>query len=260
MGKLLYHNIYIAKIRLKQMETEALEGLGLTKNEAIVYISLLEFGKAHISQISGKTRMHRRTIYDCLERLEDRGLVSFVMEGKTRIFIPVNPKRLKEIAEEKEEKIEDILPNLLKALNKSNVKTEVSVHKGKEGLKNVMDDLIKTKPKKWCSLTSAGKGSEALPFYIPQFHKKRIKSKIELEIIFTKNRLSVERSKELRELNLTKVRFIDTASLIPVSIWLYDSKIAFMLWESETAILIENKETADSFKNYFNLLWKQATA
>lgn len=258
MGKVLYHNVYKLKDFRDYMETDALESLGLTRNESVVYITLLELGKAHIAQISEKTRMHRRTIYDCLERLEDRGLVSFVMEGKTRMFIPINPQKLKEIAEEKEEKIESILPKLLEALNKSKIKTEVSVHKGKEGLRNVMDDLIKSKSTKWYSLTSAGKGSEALPFYIPEFHKKRIKAKIELNIIFNKNKLSLERSKELRNLNLTKVRFIDTTYLVPISIWLYINKIAFMLWESETAILIENKETADSFKNYFKLIWNQS--
>lgn len=240
------------------METEALEGLGLTRNEAIVYITLLDLGKVHIGQIAERTRMHRRTIYDCLERLQDRGLVSFVIEGKTRFFTAVNPQKLKEIAEEKEAKIENVLPILFELVKKSKAKTEVTVHKGREGLKNIMEDIIKIKPKIWFSLTSAGKGIKTLPFYLPQFHEKRIKSKIELKIIFGKNEQAVKRAKELKRLRHTKVKFIDTDYIIPISLWIYNNKIAFMLWESETGILIENKETADTFRNYFKVLWRIA--
>ncbi|KYK26548.1 hypothetical protein AYK26_07455 [Euryarchaeota archaeon SM23-78] len=237
------------------METQALEGLGLTRNEAIVYITLLDLGKSHIGQIAEKTRMHRRTIYDCLERLEDRGLVSFVMEGKTRFFIGVNPQKLKEIVKEKEAKIENILPKLLEITRRSKTRTEVAVNKGKEGLKNIMGDVIKSKPGVWHSLTSAGKVVEVLPYYVQQFHKKRIKANINLEIIFGRNKQAIRRAKELRKLKLTEVRFTDTKYVVPISLWIYNNKVAFMLWESETGILIENKETADTFKNYFKVLW-----
>ncbi|MDD5192682.1 MAG: helix-turn-helix domain-containing protein [Candidatus Nanoarchaeia archaeon] len=240
------------------METEALEELGLTRNEAIVYITLLDFGKAHIGQISERTRMHRRTIYDCLERLEDRGLASFIIEGKTRFFIAINPRKLKEIIKEKEAKIEDIFPKLLEIANKSKIRTEVSVHKGKEGLKNIMEDVVKSKPKEWLSLTSAAKASVVLPFYLPQFHDKRIKEKIKLKIVFGKNKEAIKRANELKRTKLTEVKFIDTEYVIPISMWIYGNKLAFMLWDSETGILIENKETSDTFKKYFEILWKTA--
>ncbi len=255
MGKVLYHRIYIANKIIHLMETEALEGLGLTKNEAAVYLTLLDLGKSHISQISEKTRMHRRTIYDCLERLKDRGLVSFVMEGQTRFFTAVNPQKLMDIAKEKEARIEDVLPNLLEMAQKSKTKTEVSVHKGKEGLKNIMQDIIKSKTKDWYSLTSSGKGIEILPFYVPQFHEKRIKAGIVLKIMFGKSNQAKKRAKELKKLKSTEVKYVDTKYVIPISLWIYNNKVAFMLWESETAILIENKETADTFKDYFKVLW-----
>ncbi len=238
------------------METEALEGLGLTRNESLVYLTLLELGKSHIGQIAEKTRFHRRTIYDCLERLMDRGLVSFVMEGKIRFFIAVSPQKLKDIIKEKEQKLEDILPKLFEISKKSKIKTEVVVNKGKEGLKNVIDDVIKTKPKVFYSLTSAGKATEVIPYYIHHFHKKRVQEKIKLDIIFAKNEQAIKRAKELKKLKYTEVRFVNTEYVIPISLWIYNNKVAFLLWDSETGILIENKETSDTFKNYFNLLWK----
>jgi sugar-specific transcriptional regulator TrmB len=240
------------------METEALEELGLTRNESIVYITLLDLGKAHIGQISEKTRMHRRTIYDCLERLQDRGLVSHIIEGKTRFFIAINPKKLKEIIEYKKAKIDNILPKLFEIAKSSKVKTEVLVNKGKEGLKNILEDVLRTKPKILYSLTSAGKVTEVLPFYILHFHEKRAKLNIKLDIIFGKNDRAIKRAKELKKLKLTEVKFIDSKYVAPISIWMYNNKLAFLIWASEIGILIENKETTDTFKNYFNLLWKLA--
>lgn len=238
------------------MDTEALEELGLTRNEAIVYTTLLELGKSNINYIADKTRMHRRTIYDCLERLADKGLVSYILEGKTRFFIAVNPSKLIGILREKEEKIEVILPKLLEITKKSKTKIEVTVHRGKEGLKNIMEDIIKEKPKVWYSLTSSGKGMQTLPFYIPKFHERRIKAKIKLTIIFGRNENAIKRAKELEKLKLTEAKFIDTKYIIPLSLWIYDDKIAFMLWEDEIGILIESKETAETFLNYFKVLWK----
>ncbi len=238
------------------METEALEELGLTKNEAVVYITLLDVGKAHVGQIAEKTRLHRRTIYDCLERLEDKGLVSFIMEGKTRFFIAANPQKFKEIIKEKEAKINDILPNLLETAQRSKAQTEVTVHKGKEGLKNIMEDIIKNKPKIWYALTSARKALEVLPFYIPQFHQKRIKGNIKLQTILGRNQQAIMRAKELKKLRFTDVKLIDTKYIVPISIWIFNNKVAFMLWESEIGILIESKETSETFLNYFNVLWE----
>jgi sugar-specific transcriptional regulator TrmB len=239
------------------METDALEELGLTRNESIIYLVLLDLGKAHIGQITEKTRMHRRTIYDCLERLKDRGLVSFVIEGKTRFFSAISPQKLKDIIKEKEAKIENILPKLFEIAQKSKNKTEVSVHKGKEGLKNIMEDIVKTK-KEWLSLTSAAKASKVLPYYLPQFHERRIKEKIKLKIVFAKNKDAIRRAKELQKTKLTEVKFMDTEYIMPLSFWIYGNKIAFMLWDSETGILIESKESSDAFRKYFEMLWKNA--
>ena len=95
-----------------------------------------------------------------------------------------------------------------------------------------------------------------LPFYIPQIHEKRVKQKITLKIIFGKNQDAIKRSKELLKYSLTQGKFLDTRYVIPLSLWIYGDKVAFMIWESEIGILIENKETAKTFGRYFEILWK----
>jgi sugar-specific transcriptional regulator TrmB len=220
---------------------------------------LLDIGRAHIGGITEKTRMHRRTVYDCLERLKDRGLVTFIVEGKTRFFTAVNPNKLLSILQEKEANIKEILPKLFELAGKLKQKIEVSVHAGKEGLKNIMEDIIRTSPQTWYSLTSASKGLETLPFYIPHFHDRRIAKHIVLQIIVGKSRPAIKRGEQLKKLKLTNVKSIDTKYVIPISIWIYNNKTAFMLWESRIGILIESEETANTFRNYFEVLWKDSS-
>jgi hypothetical protein len=81
-----------------------------------------------------------------------------------------------------------------------------------------------------------------------------------LKLISDKNPSAIKRSKELKKLRMTEVRLLDTKYFVPISLWVYSSKTAFMLWESEIGILIENKETAETFRNYFEFLWRKAKA
>ena len=68
------------------MEMKNLVDLGFNKNEAKVYLSLIRFGKVDAKQIIKDTKFHKNIVYDNLSKLIDRGLVSFIIEGKKKIF------------------------------------------------------------------------------------------------------------------------------------------------------------------------------
>jgi len=55
------------------------------------------------------------------------------------------------------------------------------------------------------------------------------------------------------------VRYLPKDYFSPISTVIYGNKVALIIWsEPYYAFLIENKEVADSFKSYFNLLWNGA--
>ena len=74
--------------------------IGLTNNEAKIYSILLELGKTQVGVLSRKTGVHRRSIYDVLDRLIEKGLVSYIMENGKRFYLAADPKRIKEIMDE----------------------------------------------------------------------------------------------------------------------------------------------------------------
>jgi len=112
----------------KSILTEA----GLTEREAEVYISLVELGSSSATQIIQKSGLHRAVVYDLLERLIEKGLVSHVIKGRKKFFESTNPLKLLEIIKEKENKIKTIIPQLIE-LSQFKGRLDVKIYKGKEG-------------------------------------------------------------------------------------------------------------------------------
>jgi len=246
------------------MKDDVLRELGLTQNEASVYLTLLDLSKSPINAVAQKTGLHRRTIYDCLMRLEEKGLVSYVLEGKTRFFNAVSPQRFldflkekEELIKEKEEKIRDILPQLLAIFEKGGEEVNITVHKGKNGLKTIFEDLLRTK-KEWDSLISTGMALKVLPFYVNKFHKRRQKARIPYKVIFYGSRVAELRGEEHARMRYTQVKCFPESQFIPISTWIYGNKVALMIWEAELGILIESKKVTDGFRKHFEVLWKYA--
>ena len=70
---------------------ELLKQFNLTDNEIKVYLSLLELGSALVGDITKKTGIHRRNVYDCIERLVKKGLVGYVSNNNRKFFRATEP-------------------------------------------------------------------------------------------------------------------------------------------------------------------------
>ena len=75
-----------------------LEEFGLTETEEKVYLSLVKLGESPASEIIKKTQLHRTTIYDVLERLIEKGLISFVTKNKIKYYLTASPSKFEDLA------------------------------------------------------------------------------------------------------------------------------------------------------------------
>ena len=75
-------------------EERLLEGLGLTKGEIKVYFALLEIGSSTTGEVIKKAKVSRSKVYEMLDRLIDRGLVSFVIRENTKYFEAADPDHI----------------------------------------------------------------------------------------------------------------------------------------------------------------------
>jgi sugar-specific transcriptional regulator TrmB len=95
------------------MIEDTLQELGLNRRESICYSALLELGSSKIGVICKKTKIPSSKIYEILDNLIERGLVSYVIKGKIKHYQASDPKVLLNYIEEKKRKVEEILPQLL---------------------------------------------------------------------------------------------------------------------------------------------------
>lgn len=234
------------------MNMYVLKEIGLTDIEIKIYLMLLKEGSSLASDISKKTGIHRRTIYDSIERLIEKGLISYIKTNNRKYFEAVNPSRLSEILKEKEDNINKIIPELegLRLIAKE--KKETLFFRGKQSLKSLFDDQIRV-GKEILILGDAINVNEILKYYFPRFDKERVRKKISIRMIFDE---SAKNNKELKKIPLAKLKFIKKEHISGMSVYVYDNNTAIVSWsENPSAILIKEKAISDGFKGYFEFIW-----
>lgn len=68
------------------MNTEILKEIGLTENEIIIYLYLLKSDSKTAYEIAKQTGIYRVHVYDKLEQLMNKGLVTHIYRGLKSIF------------------------------------------------------------------------------------------------------------------------------------------------------------------------------
>ncbi len=238
---------------------EVLLKAGFTGNEAKVYLALLKLGSASVTEISQKSGVERTLIYGVLEKLMNKGLVSSVVRINKKYFEPADPEKILDLLKERERTIEQALPEL-KNLYQSTEKQEIHHFKGINGVRNILEILLESAKisKEWLIFGASRKTKEILPYYLPQFHRKRIELGINFKAIYSVD--SKERGLDVRKLKFTEVKFLPKEYATPTAISIAGDKVVILLWsvENPLGIIIESKEIVTDFKKYFNLLWRIA--
>lgn len=244
------------------MKEEALRKFGLTDREIKIYLTLLESGQSLASKISEKTGIPRTLVYDILENLLNKGIVSYVIKSNKKYFSAVGPKNLigvlRNQENEKEQLIKQALPELLILRNKNpKEKIKVEVYEGREGIKTLFNDVLRV-GKEFLCFGSTGISTDIIPYELARFHKERIKRKINWKVIYNDDKLGRKRGHETGKWKYSQVKYMQKTS--PTTTYCYGDKVAIVLWMKEKlmAIMIEDNIVANSFKEFFNVLWKNA--
>ena len=229
---------------------------GLTENESKVYSTLLEFGPSPAGLISRKSGLHRRVVYDTTERLIKKGLIGYILKNNKRLFQAANPGRFLEIIKEKENSLNSVLPEMLQFYTSTKEKEETNFYKGKNGLKSVFEEQLQdSKGKEILIISPFPLSYEILPFYFKWFDKTRAKNKTKARIIFHKTT-----DDRIKPIPLSEIKFLPEKYASPMAINIYADKVAIIMWSRENpfAVVIKQKEIAQGYRHYFELMWRIA--
>ncbi len=229
------------------MEKEVLEKIGLSKAESVIYLSLLKLGNTSVRDISKDTGFHRTNIYDILEKLKEKGLASFSKKGKVIYYQATEPSNLYNLLNEKQEFLENLMPDLEKLKKRNKEKIEVSVFKGIEGMKTCYNDILNSKGEVY-GMGMAGQLRQKMSYYGEQFLRNFKSKKRKYYGLYDKKENIIP--------GWDNLRLLPKEISVPVGTTIYEDKVLITLWESDlVAIKIQSKEVAETYKSHFNLLW-----
>jgi len=242
------------------MEISALKEIGLSDGEIKTYLELIKHDETLVSELAERTGINRTMTYQILNNLLKRGFVSYVIKNNVKYFRASNPSRILEFLKEKELNIQKLLPDLLKVSSKTEKKYNIEVYEGKEGLKTIMNDILKSKTEEWMDFTS-GLTIDILPdFFMDKWERERYKARIKAKFLINNNLEGRRRGIQLSKLKLSEVRYLPKEFRSPAHIYVYGNKVGIALWVRDFpfGILIESKEIVIRFKEFFEWFWKIA--
>ena len=237
------------------MDIKILEDSGLTNTEAKVYLMLLKSGSSLAGRITQETGIHRRSVYDALERLIEKGLVSYIKTNNRKYFQAEDPKRLADILKEKENTLSIVMPEL-EAMRKFVPEAkETLFYKGRFALRAIFNDQIE-EGKEILVVGGSENVNEIMGYYFMHYDKERKKKGIKVRIIFKE---SARKTDYVKTIPLADIRFLPDKSSSPLAINIYGDKTAMILWTQEPiGILIKEKTVAEGYRRYFEVLWQNA--
>jgi sugar-specific transcriptional regulator TrmB len=235
-----------------------LEKLGLTKNESAIYLALLEMGTSNISQISEKISIHRPLIYKAIPSLLEKKLITKTQKFKSIVYGAEPPNRLETLFDDLKIDFFETLPDLEDAYASSEKKPKIRFLEGKDGTKRIFDDVVRSLKKgdTFYRYSSNKNGQEKKDKYVPRIYRKmRDDKKLQREVI---TNIQTAKGKRPDLDRFVKVMPEDFGPFEHnVTEIIYGDKVAFIDYNSETAMIIESKRIAEFQKQIFQTFHKK---
>ena len=200
------------------MLIEDLIQLDFTESEAKILLFLVQNSKTTASKISKETHINRTTTYDILDRLIDKGFISYIVKSIMKCFMTRNLEKLEEHYEKKYEKAKELTSKLSSLKQES--KELIEVYEGRKGIRSILKDILNYK--EYVAFGSSGKILEVMKHDFIQFQREKQKLKIKSKIIQTNS------NKKLQEVAHAKFKIIPSNHESPTTTIIYANKVAIL--------------------------------
>ncbi|NPE26714.1 TrmB family transcriptional regulator [Methanococcoides sp. SA1] len=236
------------------METlEQLKIAGLTTNEAKTYLTLLKLGPSNANALAKEVALDRSLTYTILNNLTNKALVSHVIKNKKRTFKASSPKNLLNPLKNKESLIRQLIPKLESIKPKTQTKNQVTIFEGKEGLKYVFEEAFRQKSE-LLFLGGTGQSYDVLKWEMEHIIKRFIRQKFKGRGIMSYS----SRNHEMTKVANFKIKTMKTIETKATTSIVGNMVAIHTLDQKPLIIIIKNKSIADSYRQYFEALWKIA--
>lgn len=235
-----------------------LEAIGIEKKAASLYATLLSNKRLGVAELARQADVKRATCYEHLEVLLKNNFVMRVPVGKRMYYAAVHPKKVlatyKRKAHEFETKLEAMVTLHEEAVNKP----RVTFFEGKQELNNIYENLFRSMGDSYSIFPPDAFFSNFTEDEYLNFDKTNSAHAMKTKDLF----VSSKHTKRLRELRTNKGFDNKSDKELPewfttnVDVLVFSDTVALISLRDLSAIVIENKDIAELFKNIHTFMWK----
>ena len=238
----------------KNMQT-----FGFSPSEIKIYLYLIKRESSYANKISSETGINRTNVYEALDRLISKGVISFITKNKMKWFEAKSIDSLNTFIAEKEDEFKKTKENFIKDIRKekksitgSKEYSEASIFVGRKGLRMLFEEMLETEKPLYFFAANTLQFKKFFGAYFEQWHKRRAEKGINQKTIFSN---SVKQELTFGK-KLWTYKFVSDEYMSPTTTILFGNTTLLIQWSKEPlAIKIKNKEITKSHLNYFNLIW-----
>jgi len=235
-----------------------LKELGFTDRETKVYLALIELGSSTVGPIATKTNLQHTKVYETLDKLIEKNLVSYIVVSKTRHYQASEPKEILRTLDEKRKKFETILQDL-ENKQKNRDKQTAIVHEGQKAFKSFfynVADMLKPGDYYYAFAFRDTYHNPTESLILKKFHEKLAEKKIDDRLLGHVNYRNLIK-KNFEGNKIMKIRF--TKNETPLGALVYLNKVAIIVTgEKTTVIEIASDQINQQYKRFFLDLWENA--
>ncbi|MBS3055846.1 MAG: winged helix-turn-helix transcriptional regulator [Candidatus Aenigmarchaeota archaeon] len=230
-----------------------LNELGLTSNETKIYLALLKNKLLTPAKISKKTGLHRSYIYDAIERLMEKGVVSEVIVNNKKHYQALDPKIFREMLESKLKHFDSVLPYLSNVFISGKNETRIELHRGEKVFRTLIK-YVTANMEKNDTVYLLGANEKFLksiePLYLKQYFTTIKKKNVRERVIIPKG------GEKIRNPNI-EYREMEPKYFGEITIVIHQTRVFIFIQEMpHHLIIIDSSAFANSYKKQFELLWK----
>jgi len=239
---------------------ERLIKLGFSEKEAKVYVALLEFGTQPASVIAKKTGYPKSTVLFFFDALLKKGFIRKSRKGRVQYFYAdpddLQKEKIVEIQTQQKE-LEEAIPLLKEFQHPFSSPPKLQLFEGIDGCKKAYSFLLEstTEIYEFAAHDDLMKMGEK---FMDDFIAERARRRIFIKSICKRSPMHEnflkKNKKQQRELHLFEPKFGELYSSIAV----FENKVLLLnLYHDAFAILIENKEVAETLRTIHRLVWRK---
>lgn len=249
----------------EEMSYNLLRKIGLTESEIKVYIALIRLGTSSKGNLIKESKIAPSKIYEITDKLIDKGLCSIIIKNGVKHFMGGPPVRIRDYLRKKQEEIlqeekelEKIMPEFQSQYENIPESVKVEVFMGWKGIETVFISFLDmAKKNEEVHIIGAGTSKEErkLELFYTKYGRIAFKKGLKIKTIFNESARNYIAKIEKNLKKTYNKRFL--FDYTPTEILIFRNITAILFRREEPIIiLVKDRETADSFRKYFEELWK----